>query len=166
MQLGMIWAEARGRVIGTGDGMPWHVPEDLAHFKSTTMGHPVIMGRGTWNSIPERFRPFPGRHNIVLTTRSDFSADGAEVVDSLEAAIVAAAEHGDTCWVVGGGSVYEQAIDRADVLEVTHLDIDAEGSVLAPAIGRDWQTVTADPDEGFHVSGKGVPYRFVSYRRA
>ena len=166
MRLGMIWAQARGRVIGTGEGMPWHVPEDLAHFKSITMGHPVIMGRGTWNSIPERFRPFPGRQNIVLTSDTAFAAEGAQVVDSLESAVEAAERLDDLAWIVGGGSVYRQALAMADLLEVTQLDIEAEGSVLAPAIDDDWQPAGSDPEEGFHVSRGGVPYRFVSYRRA
>lgn len=165
MRLGMIWAQARGRVIGDGAGMPWHVPEDLAHFKSTTLGHPVIMGRATWNSIPERFRPFPGRDNIVLTSDESFVAEGAQIVRSLEAALDAAARLSDTAWIVGGGSVYEQAMQHADVLEVTELDIEAAGTVLAPEIGAEWQAVSTDPEADFKTSQTDIPYRFVSYAR-
>ena len=75
--VGLIWAEAHGGVIGAEGGMPWNVPEDLAHFKEITLGAPVIMGRKTWDSLPERFRPLPGRENIVITRQQDWSAEGA-----------------------------------------------------------------------------------------
>lgn len=165
MQVGMIWAQARGGVIGTGNGMPWHVPEDLAHFKATTMGHPVIMGHSTWRSIPPRFRPFPGRENIVLSRTEGLELDGAHVVTSLSAAFQEAERMHDQVWVVGGGTIYEQAMGSADRLEVTELDIDAEGSVRAPAIGDEWIRSSVEPDTGFHLSSTEVPYRFVSYRR-
>ena len=77
MMVGLIWAEAHGGVIGADGGMPWHVPEDLAHFKEVTLGAPVVMGRKTWDSLPERFRPLPGRDNIVITRQQDWAADGA-----------------------------------------------------------------------------------------
>ena len=89
-RLGLIWAEARGGVIGKDGGMPWHVPEDLAHFKERTTGHPVIMGRRTWESFPERFRPLPDRRNIVVTTDAEWAADGAERASSLDEALAQA----------------------------------------------------------------------------
>ena len=78
MRLGLVWAQARGGVIGKDGGMPWHVPEDLAHFKAVTSGHPVIMGRRTWESFPARFRPLPGRRNIVVTASPSWAEPGAE----------------------------------------------------------------------------------------
>ncbi len=90
--LGLIWAEADGGVIGAAGGMPWHVPEDLAHFKDVTAGAPVVMGRKTWESLPERFRPLPGRRNIVVTRNGDWSAAGAERAGSLEGALAAGGE--------------------------------------------------------------------------
>lgn len=90
MRIGMIWAEARGGAIGRDGEMPWHLPEDLAHFKQSTLGEPVIMGRRTWESLPERFRPLPGRENLVVTRDASYSAPGAAVRSSLPAAIQAA----------------------------------------------------------------------------
>ena len=165
MRLGMIWAQARGGVIGDGQGMPWHVPEDLAHFKAVTMGHPVIMGHSTWRSIPARFRPFPGRENIVLSRSTDLTLEGAHVVQSLPAALELAARMHELTWVVGGGTIYEQAMHSADLLEVTELDIEAEAHVRAPIIGPEWTAVTTDPATGYHRSVKEIDYRWVSYRR-
>ena len=82
MKIGLIWAQARNRVIGKNGVMPWHLPEDLAHFKRVTLNHPVVMGRKTWDSIPPRFRPLPGRTNIVVTRQADWQADGAHRADS------------------------------------------------------------------------------------
>ena len=86
-RLGLIWAEARGGVIGKDGAMPWHVPEDLAHFRAATMGDPVIMGRRTWESFPPRFRPLPGRRNIVVTRNDSWQDDGAERAVSLDQAL-------------------------------------------------------------------------------
>lgn len=161
----MIWAQGRGRVIGDGSGMPWHLPEDLAHFKAITFGHPVIMGRGTWDSLPERFRPLPGRKNIVLTRNREFAEEGVETAADLQGALeLVRAE--EMAWIVGGGSVYGQAEPFADILEVTEIDTDAEGHITAPEVGRDWNRVGADPEEGFYTAKNGLRYRFVTYSRA
>ena len=85
--VGLIWAEARGGVIGAEGGMPWHVPEDLAHFKAVTLGAPVIMGRKTWDSLPERFRPLSGRENVVITRQQDWTADGARRAATVSEAV-------------------------------------------------------------------------------
>src|SRR5690349_14769702 len=90
-RIGLIWAEAAGGVIGARGGMPWHVPEDLARFKTITMGSPVVMGRRTWESFPDRFRPLPGRRNIVVTRDDQWVAEGAERAASLGDALAAAA---------------------------------------------------------------------------
>jgi dihydrofolate reductase len=87
MKIGLIWAQARGGVIGRGGVMPWHLPEDLAHFKRVTLNHPVIMGRKTWDSIPPRFRPLPGRRNIVVTRQGDLNQIGLEPASSLREAL-------------------------------------------------------------------------------
>ncbi|MFT4219163.1 MAG: dihydrofolate reductase [Microbacterium sp.] len=164
--VGLVWAQARGGVIGAGGGMPWHVPEDLAHFKSVTMGAPVVMGRKTWESFPDRFRPLPGRRNIVVTRNGEWSAAGAERAASLDAALALAAEgHPDTIWVIGGGELFRDAIAAADALEVTELDLDVDGDAFAPSTSG-WDAAATDPAEGWHVSRAGIPYRFVTYRRA
>ena len=144
--------------------MPWHLPEDLRHFKAVTLGCPVIMGRATWLSFPDRFRPLPGRRNIVLTRSEGFTADGAEVCGSLDEAL-ALVEGEPRVWVIGGGQVYRQAMAIADVLEVTEIDADFEGSVTAPEVDASWQLVSADPADGFHESADGIRYRFVSYAK-
>lgn len=164
--VGLIWAEARGGVIGALGGMPWHVPEDLAHFKSTTLGAPVVMGRRTWESFPERFRPLPGRRNIVVTRQDDWTDAGAERAASLEAALAAADETApDRVWVIGGGQLYREAIALADRLDVTELDLDVEGDTRAPDRSG-WRTVSVDPPDGWHTSRTGIRYRFLVLERA
>ncbi|MDR7232898.1 dihydrofolate reductase [Agrococcus sp. BE272] len=166
----MIWAEARGGVIGEAGDMPWRLPEDMARFKAITMGHPVVMGRRTWESFPERFRPLPGRDNIVITSDRDYVAPGARVVPSLERALEVAAELGDEAWVVGGGRVYRDAMHLADRLEITDIDLDASGDTTAPDAtteGADasWRLVARDPAEGWHVSRTGLRYRYRTLER-
>jgi len=174
MAVGMIWAQARGGVIGADGGMPWHVPEDMAHFKRITMGAPVVMGRRTWDSFPPRFRPLPGRRNIVVT-RDDHWADGegasgAERAVSVDAALALAAEGrgadtaADWTWVIGGGQIYREALDRADRLEVTELDLEVAGDTMAPSTAG-WRAVASDPVDGWYTSRTGVHYRFVRYER-
>ncbi|WP_431807129.1 dihydrofolate reductase [Microbacterium paraoxydans] len=155
--VGLIWAQAANGVIGAEGGMPWHVPEDLAHFKETTNGTPVIMGRKTWDSLPERFRPLPGRDNIVITRQQDWTADGAR-----RAATVAEAVRGqERVWIIGGGEIFRQVIGDADRLEVTEIDLDVEGDAFAPDTSG-WRLV----DEGeWQTSRTGVRYRFRGYER-
>lgn len=163
--VGMIWAEARGGVIGADGGMPWHVPEDLAHFKSTTLGAPVVMGRRTWESFPPRFRPLPGRRNIVVTRQDDWTDAGAERAGSLEAALALASEGDpDWIWIVGGGQLYREALAGASRLEVTELDVEVDGDTTAPD-RSDWRTVRRDPENGWHTSSSGIRYRFLRCER-
>lgn len=163
--IGLIWAEARGGVIGAQGGMPWHVPEDLAHFKATTLGAPVVMGRRTWESFPERFRPLPGRRNIVVTRQDDWTDAGAERAASLEEALTMAGETGpDRIWVIGGGQLYREAIALADRLDVTELDLEVDGDTRAPDRSG-WRTVSVDPAEGWHTSRTGIRHRFLVLER-
>lgn len=163
-----IWAQARdpqGRpVIGSDGDMPWHVPEDLRHFREKTAGAAVIMGRRTWESLPHAFRPLPGRTNIVIT--SSASLPGADaVVSSLDEAVAAAARLSPSrdVWVIGGGRVYADAMGRLGQLEVTELDIEVDGDTFAPHIDTEvWSTVTKGK---WHTSRTGVRYRFVTYER-
>ncbi|MBM3715867.1 MAG: dihydrofolate reductase [Actinobacteria bacterium] len=161
-RVGLVWAEADGGVIGADGGMPWHVPEDLAHFREVTGSDDVVMGRRTWESLPARFRPLPGRRNIVVTRSDDYPTEGADRADSLDAALAAASS--DTVWVIGGGRLYTDAIARGDVLEVTRLDLDIDGDTYAP--GTDgFERVRSDPAEGWHTSRTGTRYRFETYER-
>lgn len=171
MRVGLVWAEASGGAIGRGGTMPWHLPEDLAHFKRVTMGDPVVMGRRTWESLPERFRPLPGRENIVITRDSSYRAAGASVVSALDAALVAAAgvavEPADagesSVWVIGGGEVFGIAMPLADELIVTRIDLDVpDADTFAPEIGPEWRL--ADPGETLR-SKTGLGYRIERWVR-
>lgn len=169
--LAMIWAQAPDLAIGKDGTMPWHVPEDMARFKALTMHHPVIMGRLTWESLPDRWRPLPGRTNFVVTRNPNYQAPGAIVMDSLEAAYAAAqaSAGGELVWLVGGGQLYRYALahDLADTAEVTELDIAVPGATaFAPPIPTDWQVTAREPGNGWHHSDKAaMNYRFVTYAR-
>lgn len=169
-RVGLVWAQAEGGVIGRDGAMPWHVPEDLAHFREVTMGSPVVMGRATWDSLDDRYKPLPGRRNIVVTRQPAWGAEGAERAASVESALALAGEGGaDWIWVIGGGEVFARAICSADRLEVTELTHaggfpPASGDVRAPWIDPDVFTETArDPER---TSRSGIRFRFVRYDRA
>ena len=154
-----IWAEARGGVIGSGGTMPWHVPEDLAYFSERTRGSAVIMGRRTWESFPERFRPLPGRRNIVITRDGSYEAVGGETCGSLDEATSLA---GDDAWIIGGGQVYREALPRVSELYVTEIDLEVDGDTRAPEIGPEW--VRSEAGEWL-TSRTGTRYRFVVWTR-
>lgn len=171
--LGLIWAQTRDGVIGKAGDMPWRAPEDMAHFKSLTMGHPVVMGRRTWESIPPRFRPFEGRTNIVLTRDPDVTAQaeaaGALVFTDLDDALAAAADAtgGELVWIVGGGALYESTADRADLAVVTVLDIEVpDGDTFAPALPPGFENVSSVPADGFTPSERGPAYRFETWTQS
>ncbi|MBL0420049.1 dihydrofolate reductase [Ramlibacter sp. AW1] len=160
MQLGLIYARARNGVIGVGGALPWHLPADLAHFKAITHGQPVIMGRKTWDSLPPRFRPLPGRRNIVVTRQPDWSATGAERASSLEQAVTLC-EGSARAWVIGGAELYALALPHAQLAEVTEIDADFEGDAHAPTLGPPW----AEQSRETHASDEGLRYAFVRYVR-
>ncbi|AEG45268.1 dihydrofolate reductase [Isoptericola variabilis] len=170
--IGLIWAQAHddaGRpVIGAGGQIPWRIPEDFAHFRRTTTGHPVVMGRLTWESLPPRFRPLPGRTNVVVTRQADWTAEGAVVAPSLEEGLAAAgyAPGGaQEVWVIGGAQVYAQALPLADTCVVTEVDLEVEGDAFAPVLGLDW--TPADDGAWATSSGPGaLRYRIRTYTRA
>ncbi|MDT5349120.1 MAG: dihydrofolate reductase [Mycobacterium sp.] len=163
MTLGLIWAQSTSGVIGRGGDIPWRVPEDLVRFKRVTLGHTVVMGRRTWDSLPALNRPLPGRRNVVLSRRTDFTADGAEVVGSLHEAL-AASETEPSVWVIGGGQTYGLALPQASRCEVTEVDVDLprdDDDALAPVLDEAWVGETGE----WQVSRSGLRYRFHSYRR-
>lgn len=159
--IGLVWAQTPAGVIGDGGGIPWHVPEDMAHFREVTAGGTVVMGRATWESLPTRFRPLPGRRNVVLSRDPAYDAPGAEVVTDLDAALAVDAD----VWVIGGGAVYAATVARADVLEVTVVDVDVPGDTTAPVVGPGWRCVAGGPDAPWQVSRTGTRYRFDTWRR-
>lgn len=155
--LALIWAQAHNRVIGNAGDMPWYVPEDLAHFKELTRGHPVIMGRRTWDSL--QVRPLPGRLNIVISHRDLKLPDGAVQARSVEhAREIAHSTANELIWGIGGATLYEELLPLATRLEITELDLDVEGDTFAPEIGPEFSRVEGD----WQVSREGTRYRFVS----
>jgi dihydrofolate reductase len=157
--VGLIWAQSSLGVIGRGGGIPWQLPEDLVRFKDLTMGHTVVMGRLTWESLPANVRPLPGRRNVVVTRQADFTADGATVVGSLDQALT----EPDT-WVVGGEQIYTLAMPWASRCEVTEIDIELprdDDDVVAPMLDETWVGTAGE----CQTSRSGLRYRWHSYSR-
>jgi dihydrofolate reductase len=146
-------------VIGKDNQMPWHLPEDLAHFKRVTLGQPVIMGRKTWDSLPARFRPLPGRLNIVVTRQTAWQAEGALRAESIEHAMRLCGSASDA-WIMGGAEIYRQAEPLASTAVVTEIDADFEGDAFAPELGHAWQQVQRES----HTAANGLAFSFVTYQ--
>ena len=159
--VGLIWAQSRAGVIGDGGGIPWRIPEDMAHFKATTAEHPVIMGRKTWDSLPAKFRPLPGRRNIVVTRNASWTTDGAESAPSVADAV--ALTSGSPVWIIGGGEIYRSALSIATHLEVTEVDLDISGDTVAPEIPDGW---IAKAGEWQSSRVNETRFRFVEYGQA
>ena len=160
MQLNLIYARAANGVIGKDGQMPWHLPEDLAHFKRLTTGCPVVMGRKTWDSLPARFRPLPGRSNIVVTRQENWHENGTQRASGLREALQLC-EYSPLVWVMGGAQIYAQALPLADALEVTEIERDYAGDAFAPALGSEWVEASRER----HTSADGLPFSFVRYER-
>ena len=152
----IIAAVAENGAIGKDEDIPWHIPEDLEHFKQKTTGHPVIMGRKTFESLPENFRPLPDRTNIVLT-RSDMEKEGIKVVGSMEEAYSIAEELDDKTFIIGGASVYEQGLPEADKMVLTEVKREVSGDTFFPDFDREeWNEERREEHEEFD---------FVTYTR-
>ena len=169
--LGLVWAQTSTGVIGKAGDMPWHLPEDMSHFSRLTTGHPVIMGRKTWESFPDKYRPLPDRTNIVITRQAAWrdtpGAEGAVPVASLDDALLESqfvAGH-ETVWIIGGGEIFAQSLDLADVAVVTTIDTNAEGDTFAPELGYDWTASASLPANGWLTSANGTRYRITLWRR-
>ena len=161
-RINIIFARARNGVIGKDGQMPWHLPEDLAHFKAQTGGAPVLMGRKTWDSLPSRFRPLPGRRNVVITRQDDWQAAGAERAASLQDAIALCSGTAGDIWVIGGGEIYAQAVPLAQRAVVTEIDRDFEGDTFAPELKGGWRETARSA----HTAAKGgLSFSFVTYER-
>lgn len=159
-RLELVVARAKNGVIGRGNQLPWHLPDDLKYFKRLTTGLPILMGRRTWDSIG---RPLPGRQNIVLTQRRDFAPAGATVVHTLAAAIEVAGAV-EALRVIGGAEVYRLCLPRATVVYLTEIDAEVEGDVYLPALeAQQWQERAreAHPADARHA----YPFAFVTLVR-
>ena len=139
--LSMIVAHANNRVIGKNNDMPWHLPADLAYFKKTTLGKPIIMGRKTYQSIGRRL---PGRKNIVISRDDNFQAEGVEVVNSVDAALALVVDSAEVM-VIGGGAIYQHCLAAAQRLYITHINADIDGDTYFPEYDLTvWQKVASD----------------------
>jgi dihydrofolate reductase len=167
MKIKLIWAQARhtgsGRaVIGKDNTIPWRLPEDMAHFKATTLGCPVIMGRKTWDSLPARFRPLPGRANVVVTRQAHWQEEGAHPASTLDGALSLCAQlqpDADTVWVIGGAQIYAETLPLAHSAVVTEIEAAFDGDAFAPPLGPSWQEVAREA----HTSATGLSFNFVIY---
>ena len=161
MRISIVAAIACGGVIGRDNGIPWRVPEDARHFRALTIGHPVVMGRRTWDSLPSPYRPLPGRRNVVLSRDPDWRAAGAERAGSLDEAL-RLLEGAPRVFVIGGADVYAAALPIADDLLLTEIDADIDGdTVFPPFDATDFEETSRER----RVSEAGVPLSFVTYTR-
>ena len=162
MRVNLIYARARNGVIGRDGGLPWHLPEDMAHFKRMTAGCPVVMGRKTWDSLPAKFRPLPGRTNLVVTRQPAWRAEGAVPATSLERALAictAIQPAPADVWVIGGAQLYALALPHAHSARVTELAQDFEGDTLAPPLDAGWVETARES----HTSANAMQFAFVTY---
>ena len=159
--ISLVAAVARGGVIGRDGTVPWRLPEDMARFREVTVGYPVVMGRRTWDSLPDRFRPLPGRRNVVVTRDPDWRGDGGERAGSLGEALglVAGAERVS---VIGGAELYALALPLADELLLTEIELDVVGDTYFPPYDSEgFEEVAREP----RVAEDGTAFSFVTYRR-
>lgn len=158
--LSLIAAVAENGVIGNDNALPWHLPDDLKRFKAITMGHPVIMGRKTYESIG---RPLPGRRNIVISRNPEYMADGCETATSLPAAIAACSGASDEVFVIGGAQIYAEAMPQARRLYLTEIRRAFEGNARFPAVdSTQWREVSRERFQ----TPEGLKYDFAIYNRS
>lgn len=162
MRLSLIAALARDRGIGNNGDLLWRIPDDLKRFKALTTGHPVIMGRKTWESIPEKFRPLPNRTNIVVSRQPGYQARGAFVVNSVERAIALAAPGTDEAFVAGGAEVYRAALPHADRLYLTEIDDLQPADTFFPEYSSLFSKIVSLEERDWN----GLRYRWVDLERA
>jgi len=156
MKIILIAAMAKNRVIGRGNAIPWHIPSELQRFKALTMGHTLIMGRKTFESIG---RPLPGRKTVIVTRNPEYRAPGCAVATSLTAAIALCAKE-ETIFIAGGGEIYQEALPLADAMYLTVLDREVEGDVFFPEFGPSlFRNVSEERVKGTE------PYIFTAFSR-
>ena len=160
-RVAIIAAIGKNRELGLHGKLLWYIPEDMRRFKEITTGHPVIMGRKTWESLPEKFRPLPGRTNIVVTRQEDYRASGATVVNSLEEAraVAARAPGADEIFVIGGGELYAAALPFANRLYLTLVDDTPLADVFFPSYEDDFKIISDNPGVGT------LPHHFQTLER-
>ncbi len=160
MTVGAVWAQAANGVIGRDGALPWHLPEDLKHFRELTSGSTVVMGRRTWDSLPKKVRPLPGRRNVVLTRNAGWTAEGATATHSLAETL---RNTDGAVWVIGGARVYREALAHVNRVVITELAESLDGDAHAPELDDRWREIRREPASGWSVSTSGLHYRVVTY---
>lgn len=156
--LTLIVAYSRNRAIGRDNTLPWRLPGDLAHFKRTTLGQPIIMGRKTWESLG---RPLPGRTNIVITRNQNYAAQGAVVVNTLDQAVAACGDAA-RAYIIGGAQIYTSALQHADEIIATEIHAEVDGDAHFPDLPpQQWE----ETERASQAEENGLTYDFVTYRR-
>lgn len=147
MKIALIAAMSKNRVIGINNDLPWHLPDDMKYFMETTKGHVVIMGRKNFDSLPKKFKPLPHRTNVILTRQKDYQVEGCQVYHDMESAIEFAKKQGeDMLFIIGGGQIYDMAMNRADIIYLTEIDAQIEnGEVFFPTMGNEWEETSRTP---------------------
>ena len=159
--IAIVVAHAANGTIGRDGDLPWRLPTDLGRFRAITHGGTVVMGRRTWESLPERFRPLPGRRNVVLSRDPDYAPDGAEVFPSLAAALEACDRD---CFVIGGAATYAEALPLAQRCYVTHVEADVDGDAFFPPLdAAEWECV--EHGETIEENGHRFSFRVHERRR-
>jgi dihydrofolate reductase len=161
----MVWAQAAGGVIGADGALPWHLPEDLRLFRALTLGCTVVMGRRTWESLPPRVRPLPGRRNVVLSSTLDPAELGVTVARSVDDVLALDQGSDADTWVIGGGGVYGAFLPHADEVVVTEVDVELPGDTWAPQLDPSWVLGTRVPETGWSESTAGLRFRVSQWRR-
>lgn len=157
-QLSTIVAIANNRVIGINNTLPWHLPEDLKRFKALTMGHHIIMGRKTYESLG---RLLPGRTTVIVTRNPDYKVEDALIANSLQSAI-ALCKGDDEAFLIGGAELYQDGLKHSEKLYITEIDLDVAGDAHFPDFDRQhWQEIARET----HVSEKGLKFNYVTYQR-
>ena len=160
--ISLIAADARNRALGKDGQLLWHLPEDMRYFRETTRGKPVIMGRKTWESLPDAFRPLPGRRNIVISRNSAYEAPGATLAGSLDEAVRLTQDDAEV-FVIGGAEIYRQALPLAQRLYLTEVAQDFAADVFFPEFGaREWREISRSAMK----NGAGLDFTFAVYQRA
>lgn len=165
MNISMIAAMGKNRVIGKDNDIPWHLPDDFKFFKDTTKGHHVIMGRKNWESLPHKFKPLPHRPNIVITRQEGYQAEGATVVNTLEEALAIAQKHTESeAFIIGGGEIYRMGLALANTIYLTEIEGEFEGQVTFPKFSsEEWEEVKRQhhPTDERHL----FSFDYVEYRK-
>ena len=159
MKISIIVAKSKNNVIGKNNQLPWYLPADLHHFKSITMGKPIIMGRKTAESIG---KPLPGRRNIIITRDKNFHANGCDVVHSIDDALNAEKTEKEVM-IIGGANLYSQFLPRADCIYMTIIDAELEGDIFFPELNSEWKLTSEEKFSGDEKNK--YAYRFLIYRR-